>query len=213
MYLVRTPQFIQSMFPNFTWKMPTQEKQIFLTFDDGPTPEITSWVLEQLKAYEAKATFFCLGEQIEQSPKLLEEVIAAGHAIGNHSYNHYNGWTTENRPYFLNVRKCAKLLNTDLFRPPYGRLKPKQAQFLMRHYRIIMWDVLSGDFDPNITAEQCLANVLNNATNGSIIVFHDSLKAQEKLRYVLPKVLEHYAQRGFTFNRIEAKMEDALKTA
>ena len=213
MYLVKTPQFIQNMFPNFTWKMPTQKKQIFLTFDDGPTPEITPWVLKQLEAYNAKATFFCLGEQIEQSPQLLKEVIDAGHAIGNHSYNHYNGWTTENRSYFLNVRKCAKLLDTDLFRPPYGRLKPKQAQFLMRHYRIIMWDVLSGDFDPNITAEQCLANVLNNAANGSIIVFHDSLKAQEKLRYVLPKVLEHYAERGSTFNRIQAKKEDALKTA
>lgn len=213
MYFVRTPQFIQNLFPNFTWKMNTQEKQLFLTFDDGPTPEVTPWVLEQLEQYNAKATFFCLGNQIEQNPTLLQRVIDAGHSIGNHSFNHVNGWTTENRPYFLNVKKGAKLTDTDLFRPPYGRLKPKQAQFLLRHYRIVMWDVMSGDFDANISKEQCLTNVLNNVVNGSIVVFHDSLKAQEKLEYVLPKVLEHFSAKGYSFNKIDAYQEQTVLTA
>ncbi len=213
MYFVRTPQFIQNLFPNFTWKMKTQEKQLFLTFDDGPTPEVTPWVLDQLAQYDAKATFFCLGNQIKAHPELLQDVINAGHSIGNHSFDHMNGWTTENRPYFLNVKKCAKLIETDLFRPPYGRLKPKQAQFLLRHYRIVMWDVMSGDFDANINNEQCLSNVMNNVEKGSIIVFHDSQKAKEKLQYVLPKVLEHFSSKGYTFNKIDAYQEQRKLTA
>ena len=173
-----------------------------MTFDDGPIPSVTPWVLEQLKQYDAKATFFCVGENIKKHSELFEQVKEEGHAIGSHTFSHLNGWTTDNIPYFHNVRHGATLSNSMLFRPPYGRLRPKQAQFLLRHYRIIMWDVLSGDFDPAISPEQCLKNVVNNAQPGSIVVFHDSLKAEEKLNYTLPRVLEHFSKQGFTFDRL-----------
>ncbi|MCO6478691.1 MAG: polysaccharide deacetylase family protein [Phaeodactylibacter sp.] len=209
MYLVKTPHFIQNLFPNYTWRIPTQEKVLYLTFDDGPIPAVTPWVLEELKKYQAKATFFCVGDNIRKYPQVFEQVVASGHAVGNHTFNHLNGWQTENISYFHNVRHCANLAHSVLFRPPYGRLKPKQAQFLQRHYRIVMWDVLSGDFDPVLSEEQCLANVVNNAEKGSIIVFHDSLKAEDKLRYVLPKVLKHFSEKGYTFGKLN---EEELAT-
>ena len=202
MYLVKTPQFIQNLFPNYTWRIPSQEKVLYLTFDDGPIPQVTPWVLEQLQAFQAKATFFCVGDNIRKYPDVFDQVVRKGHAVGNHTFNHINGWQTENISYFHNVRHCANMVHSVLFRPPYGRLKPKQAQFLQRHYRIVMWDVLSGDFDPKLSEEQCLANVINNAENGSIVVFHDSLKAEDKLRYALPRVLEHFAEQGFTFGKL-----------
>ena len=202
MYLIKTPQLIQSLFPNFTWRIPTQEKLLYLTFDDGPIPEVTPWVLEQLETYNAKATFFCVGDNIRKHPEILEQVKEKGHTIGNHTFNHLNGWTTDNIPYFHNVRHGANISNSILFRPPYGRLRPKQAQFLLRHYRIIMWDVLSGDFDPKVTPEQCLANVVNKAQSGSIVVFHDSLKAESKLQFALPKVLEHFSKLGYKFEQL-----------
>ena len=202
MYLVKTPHFIQDLFPNYTWRIPTREKVLYLTFDDGPIPAVTPWVLEQLEAFQAKATFFCVGDNIRKHPEVFNQVVEKGHAVGNHTFNHLNGWQTENISYFHNVRHCANMVHSVLFRPPYGRLKPKQAQFLQRHYRIVMWDVLSGDFDPKLSEEQCLANVINNAENGSIVVFHDSLKAEDKLRYALPRVLEHFAEQGFTFGKL-----------
>ena len=202
MYLIKTPQLIQSLFPNFTWRIPTQEKTLYLTFDDGPIPEVTPWVLEQLAKYDAKASFFCVGDNIRKHPEVFAQVKEQGHTIGNHTYNHLNGWMTENIPYFHNVRHGATISNSILFRPPYGKLKGKQAQFLLRHYRIIMWDVLSGDFDPKVSAEQCLANVVKKVQPGSIVVFHDSLKAEGKLNYVLPKVLEHFSAEGYQFNRL-----------
>lgn len=206
MYLVKTPQFIQKLFPNFTWKIPTAEKVIYLTFDDGPVPEVTPWVLNQLAGHNAKATFFCVGENVKKHPEVFQKVKNAGHSLGNHTFNHLNGWKTENMPYFLNVRRCAHQLKSELFRPPYGKLRPKQAQFLQRHYRIVMWDVLSGDFDAAITKEQCLENVVGNASEGSIIVFHDSLKAMEKLRFVLPKVLAHFAAKGYRFEALSERV-------
>lgn len=168
------------------WRTDAANKELFLTFDDGPIPEITEWILETLKAYKAKATFFCVGQNIERHPSIFEQIKAEGHAVGSHTYNHLSGWATENVDYILNVRKAAKLAGTNLFRPPYGRLKPSQTRFLKHHYRIIMWDVLSGDFDPSISAEQCFQNVIRNTINGSIIVFHDSLKSQEKVMYNAP---------------------------
>lgn len=202
MYLVKTPKFIQELFPNFTWKIPTEDKVLYLTFDDGPIPHVTPWVLEQLAQYDAKATFFCVGNNIEKHPEVFEQVKAAGHSIGNHTFNHLNGWSSDNLPYFHNIRHCANLTKTILFRPPYGKLRPRQTQFLLRHYRIVMWDVLSGDFDPNITEEQCLLNVTRNVEPGSIVVFHDSLKAEEKLRYALPKALAYFAEQGYRFEAL-----------
>ena len=207
MYLVKTPTIIQNLFPNFIWKMPANEKVIYLTFDDGPIPEVTPWVLEQLAEYEAKATFFCVGDNIAKHPKEFSQVIHAGHTVGNHTYHHLNGWTTDNLPYFHNVRHCARLVKSDLFRPPYGRLKPKQAMFLQRHYRIIMWDVLSGDFDQNLSPEACLQNVVRKTKAGSIVVFHDSQKAKKNLQYVLPRMLEHFSNLGYKFKQLAANVE------
>lgn len=204
MYLVKTPQFIQKLFPNFAWRIPSeQEKILYLTFDDGPIPEVTPWVLDTLAKFEALATFFCVGDNVLKHRDVFERVKQAGHSVGNHTFNHLNGWATENLDYFLNIRKCAHAIKSGLFRPPYGRLRPKQAEFLQRHYRIVMWDVLSGDFDPEIDRDQCLTNVVENAQSGSIVVFHDSLKAWDKLQFVLPKVLSYFSSQGFRFDRLE----------
>jgi peptidoglycan/xylan/chitin deacetylase (PgdA/CDA1 family) len=201
-YLAKTPQFFQSLFPNFVWRVPTQSKVLHLTFDDGPVPNITPWVLDQLKHYGAKATFFCVGDNIRKYPEIFKRIQDEGHSVGNHSYNHLSGWNTDNISYFHNVRYCASLVNSKYFRPPYGRIKPTQAQFLQRHYKIIMWDVLSGDFDDNITNEQCYVNVKKNAKEGSIVVFHDNIKAKEKLHFTLPKVLKEYSEMGYSFDKI-----------
>ena len=203
MYLVKTPNFIQTLFPNFVWKMPSEEKTIYLTFDDGPVPEVTPWVLDVLRDFQAKATFFCVGENVKDNPEILSSIIEDGHTVGSHTFNHLNGWSTDNIKYYHNVRRGAFEVKSELFRPPYGRLMPKQAMFLQRHYNIVMWDVLSGDFDPMISKETCLDNVIKNASEGSIVVFHDSQKAKEKLMYALPKALEHFAAEGYNFKSIE----------
>ena len=206
MYLTKTPKFIQSLFPSFTWRgKEEKEKILYLTFDDGPIPEVTPWVLQELKKYDAKATFFCVGDNVRKHEQIFQQIISEGHSVGNHTYHHLSGWRTDNVPYFHDIRKCASLVKSDLFRPPYGRIKPKQTQFLSRHYKIVMWDVLSGDFDENISAEDCLNNVLKAVVPGSIVVFHDSIKANDKLRIVLPQVLKHYFMEGYTFKAIESK--------
>ncbi|WP_264519772.1 polysaccharide deacetylase family protein [Flavobacterium sp. N1994] len=213
-FWVKINPFIKLLFPKYVWDIPNREKKVYLTFDDGPTPEITAWTLEQLKAYDAKATFFCIGNNIEKHPAIFEQVIAEGHAIGNHTFNHVKGWETDTKDYIENTMKCSMLMekqearskkqDKELFRPPYGKIKPAQSRILRKMgYKIIMWDVLSCDFDRSITPEQCLANVLNNVTTGSIIVFHDSLKAEPNLRYVLPKTLAYLKERGFVCAKIE----------
>lgn len=204
MYLVKTPTFLQQLNPDYRWRMPVEAASptLYLTFDDGPIPEVTPWVMDLLAAYRATATFFVVGNNVEQHPDLVEQLHERGHTVGSHTWDHLNGWRTENLPYYHNVRRCAERVNSKLFRPPYGRLGPKQARFLRRHYEIVMWDVLSGDFDPGITAQTCLRNVTNAATDGSIVVFHDSLKAEAKLRHVLPRVLAHFAERGFAFRAL-----------
>ena len=199
MYLVHTPQYVQALFPGLTWKMPTGAKEIYLTFDDGPIPDVTPWVLDTLRQYDAKATFFCVGDNVRKYPVIYDMVVEDGHSVGNHTLNHLSGWSTENISYFHNIRHCARMVQSGLFRPPYGKLRPSQIQFLQRHYRIIMWDVLSADFDQDITPENCFQNVIQNAGPGSIVVFHDSLKAETNLRYALPLVLEHFSKMDYTF--------------
>lgn len=213
MYLIKTPKFVRELFPNYTWHVPTTEKVLYLTFDDGPIPVVTPWVMEQLAAYNAKATFFCVGENVRQHPEVFDQLIQEGHTVGNHTQNHLNGWTSDNIPYFHNVRHGAHLTNSLLFRPPYGKLRPRQSQFLQRHYRIVMWDVLSADFDPTVSEEQCANNVIRNAKEGSIVVFHDSIKAEENLRYALPKVLEHFANLGYRFEALSPMLMSDLKTS
>jgi peptidoglycan-N-acetylglucosamine deacetylase len=210
MYLVKTPRLIQSLIPNYTWSIPTDEKVMYLTFDDGPIPEVTPWVLETLKKFNAKATFFCVGDNVNKNPTIFQQVLSEGHAIGNHTFSHINGWNSDNIPYFHDVRHCAKLVKSTLFRPPYGRLTPKQTQFLTRHYDIVMWDVLSGDFDQDISKEDCLKNVVSAAKRGSIIVFHDSLKAAERMMYALPRVLEYFAAKGYRFENLKEVMSSTM---
>ena len=206
MYLVKTPRLIQNLLPTFTWRIPTEEKVLYLTFDDGPIPEVTPWVLDMLRQFNAKATFFCVGDNVKKHPSVFQQVLAEGHAVGNHTFNHLNGWDSENISFFHNVRHCAKLVKSSLFRPPYGRLTPKQSQFLTRHYQIVMWDVLSGDFDQSISKEDCLSNVIASTKRGSIIVFHDSQKAAERMMYTLPRVLEHFAAKGYRFESLKSEL-------
>jgi len=182
------------IFKNLVWRMPKDEKSIYLTFDDGPTPMVTPWVLDQLAEYNAKATFFCVGKNVKSYPEIYQRIIDEGHEVGNHTYNHVNGWKTKRRAYLTEVTKCARLVNSNLFRPPYGRLRQSHYKVLKSKYRVIMWDILSGDFDLKISKEKCLKNVVSNARRGSIVVFHDSIKACDNLYYALPRVLENYSK-------------------
>lgn len=206
---IKTNRLIKFIFSNYVWNIPNDEKKVYLTFDDGPTPEITEWVLEQLKNHNAKATFFCIGNNIAKHPEIFKKLINEGHSVGNHTQNHAEGWETENNTYFEEAEKCnegiSKLTTIDskLFRPPYGKIKPSQSSYLRKiGYKIIMWDVLSADFDTTISKEKCLKNVMKNVESGSIIVFHDSIKAFPNLEYTLPKTLKLLSKNGYVFDSI-----------
>ncbi|WP_299671189.1 polysaccharide deacetylase family protein [uncultured Polaribacter sp.] len=210
-YSPGTPDIMMRFFSKYIWRFSMDKKEIYLTFDDGPTPEITSFVLNELQKYKAKATFFCIGKNIENNPAIFNRILVDEHAVGNHTQNHLNGWKSDTSRYMNDFLKCDKTITRfnnktiqqQIFRPPYGKIKKSQATALLnKGYKIIMWDVLSADFDTSISKEKCLQNVLKNTKNGSIIVFHDSVKASEKLRFVLPKVLEEYAKKGFQFKAI-----------
>jgi len=184
------------------WNIDSKKKELFLTFDDGPTPRVTEWALDILSSFDAKATFFCLGKNVEQFPEIYQRIINEGHVVGNHTYDHPNGWKTKDSGYFNNVKHCSELVDSKLFRPPYGKISRSQHKVLKDDYTIVMWDVLSGDFDLSITPEKCLDNVINNSSKGSIIVMHDSLKAEKNLRYALPKMLDHFTSDGFIFKNL-----------
>jgi peptidoglycan/xylan/chitin deacetylase (PgdA/CDA1 family) len=213
-YWIKTNSLIKRIFSNYIWDIPNIENKIYLTFDDGPTPEITEWVLEVLKEHQIKATFFCIGKNIQKHPAIFNKVIDNGHAIGNHTFDHLNGWSTVTEDYIDNVRMCQTIsdtyqnckLNTEnckLFRPPYGKIKTTQSKKLRQlGYKIIMWDVLSADFDQSISSEKCLENVIKNIKSGSVIVFHDSVKAFQNLEYALPRAIETLKQKGFEFDVI-----------
>ncbi len=208
-YWIKTNWVIKKLFHNYIWDLPNNDKIVYLTFDDGPTPKITEWTLAQLKNYNAKATFFCIGNNIEKHPEIFDKIIKENHSIGNHTFNHLKGWETTNEIYIENTLLCDSelvknnYLDCKLFRPPYGRIKKQQATALKKlGYKIIMWDVLSADFDPFITPQKCLENVLSNVKSGSIIVFHDSEKAFINLEFVLPKSLAFLKENGFRFEAI-----------
>jgi peptidoglycan/xylan/chitin deacetylase (PgdA/CDA1 family) len=213
-YWIKTNAFIKKIFSNHVWEISNTENKIYLTFDDGPIPEITEWVLEELKKYNAKATFFCIGNNIEKHPEIFEKVINDGHSVGNHTFNHLNGWKTSTKEYLENFKLCedsisnlqSKIYNLKLklFRPPYGKIKFSQSKKLRQlGYKIIMWDVLSADYDTAISPEKCLENVLQNVSSGSIIVFHDSVKAFPNLEYTLPRALKYWQEKGFVFEKLD----------
>jgi peptidoglycan/xylan/chitin deacetylase (PgdA/CDA1 family) len=208
----QTVFILKKLYPKRVWNIPDNNKILYLTFDDGPIPEVTPWVLQQLKQYHAKATFFCIGDNMKKNSKVLAQILKDGHLLGNHTFNHLNGWHTNTEDYLTNIEKWEQLgYSSSLFRPPYGKCKSSQAkEILKRGYSIIMWDVISEDYDQKISAEKCLHTVTSQAKSGSIIIFHDSLKAEKNLRLVLPKVLSYYANKGFVFKSLPANVA-ALK--
>lgn len=205
-YLVKTPWLLKKIYgDSLIWNLPRTSKTIYLTFDDGPIPVITPFVLETLKKFSAKATFFCIGDNIHKHPDIFEQIKAEQHSTGNHTFNHLRGWNTDNHTYVQNTLLCQQLTQSNLFRPPYGRIKKKQIKLLKEHIpglEIIMWDILSGDFDVNLSPEKCLKNVLKHTQEGSIVVFHDSLKAWDRLEYTLPKAMEFWSSKGYQFKAL-----------
>lgn len=225
--MVQTPKFVQRMFPKRLWAFPNSKNSIYLTFDDGPIPEVTPWVLDILKTYQAKATFFCIGDNVRKYPEIFERIISEGHAIGNHTFNHLNGRKTPHKEFLENVEKAQTELSAqlsisktampatvaknaelfpNLFRPPYGQLTASQARSVQQKgYQIVMWNVLSMDYDKNVSEEKCFENVAQSIQAGSIVVFHDSLKAQQNMQYALPKVLEVIVKNGWNCEKIQEK--------
>ncbi|NTW31526.1 MAG: polysaccharide deacetylase family protein [Bacteroidetes bacterium] len=203
MYFFLIPFLFKKIFhKTMVWEMSSSEKTIYLTFDDGPEPSVTPEILEILYGYNAKATFFCVGNNAKNNPDIFEMLVKSGHSVGNHTYNHLNGWNTETEKYLEDVEKCNKIVKSNLFRPPYGKLKLSQLRKLKNNYSIIMWSLICGDFDKNVSKEKCLEILLKNTRSGSIVVLHDSLKAKEKVLYALPIFLEHFTKLGYTFNTV-----------
>lgn len=202
MYAAKVPGFFWRLFPEIVWRVPTKEKTLYLTFDDGPTPDVTGFVLDTLDSYNAKATFFCVGKNVVANPELFETLSKRGHAIGNHTHYHLNGWDTDDELYFDNIAQCAEVVRSNLFRPPYGKISLSQMNFLKAKYKIVMWDVLSADFDTQLSPEKCLYNILHHAREGSIVVLHDSVKAAPNLKFALPRALEHFAHAGYQFKAL-----------
>ncbi|MBA4848806.1 polysaccharide deacetylase family protein [Emticicia sp. BO119] len=211
MILHKTNFLMRALYPDFVWRKDRQEKTIYLTFDDGPVPEITEFVLETLGRFNAKATFFCIGDNIRKHPFIFEKVINEGHTVGNHTFNHLKGWDTRNEEYLSNIKQCDteisnKIIQAQnskkLFRPPYGRIKRSQVRDLLPEYDIIMWDVLTADYDAHLLPETVLTKALKYTENGSIVVFHDSIKANKNMSFVLPRFLEYFSEREFRFQSI-----------
>ena len=207
-YFVKTPWWLKKIYSSYIWSVDTKEKIIYLSFDDGPHAVATPFVLDELKKYNAKATFFCIGKNVVAEPAIYKRILDEGHAVGNHTYNHFNGWKTKDDVYLDDVREAGKFIDSIMFRPPYGRITSFQAKNIYAALKktvvkIIMWDVISGDFDNTLNGDQCLQNVILNTTKGSIVVFHDSKKAFSRLEFLLPEVLKFFEKKGYRFERLE----------
>lgn len=204
-YLVKTPGLVEKiLFPRYVWSVAGKEKVIYLSFDDGPHPTITNFVLDQLKQFNAKASFFCIGKNVLAFPEIYKRIIYEGHSVGNHTHDHLNGWNVPDADYLKNITRASECIDSKIFRPPYGRITGFQAKHVMEtlHYHIVMWTVLSGDFDVRLAPESCYNNVIRATRPGSIVVFHDSEKARKRLTYALPKTLEYFSSKGFRFENI-----------
>lgn len=197
MFKYRIPSFIQKLFSSYTWKVKTKDKVLFLTFDDGPHPEITPWVMAQLQQYQAKASFFCVADNVRKYPQTYAQILASNHAVGNHTYHHKNGWHTPVNDYLADVALAENFIQSQLFRPPYGKIKKQQATALIKNYAVVMWSHLSCDYDPALNINASL-NAMKNVSPGSILVFHDSEKAFANLQILLPQLLQYYQQEGYT---------------
>lgn len=202
----RIPFFIPLLYPSLVWRMPAGNKDLYLTFDDGPIPGPTEFVLDELKKRNVTATFFCIGDNVRKHPHVFERLVNEGHAVGNHTFNHLSGWSTENSKYLSNIQQFEKIVaekkkSSLLFRPPYGRIKRSQVKSLA-DFKIVMWDVLSFDFNKNLSPEKCLRKTVNVVRDGSIIVFHDSLKAERNMMYAFPRLVDHFLEKGFQFKKL-----------
>lgn len=234
------PRYIQRLYPERIWAFSRAENSVYLTFDDGPIPNVTPWLLDELSKCNAKATFFCIGENIEKHPDIFRRILSEGHSVGNHTFNHLKGWKTKTLEYIENVEKAGRqmqdagrpmtgdgglmtgdprtakteivnckpsiLNHKPLFRPPYGKITSKQAEILQeKGFKIVMWDIISYDYDTDVSEEKCLQNVLQKIRPGSIVVFHDSMKAEKNIRYVLPKVLDFISEKGWRCSSIPSQ--------
>jgi peptidoglycan/xylan/chitin deacetylase (PgdA/CDA1 family) len=202
MYFVKTPSLLKPLAKDLLWHMPATEREVYFTFDDGPTLGVTEAALDLLKRYNAKATFFCLGKNVEAHPELFSRMLSEGHAVGNHTYDHPEGWKTAQIAYLRNIIRAKKSIDSTLFRPPYGRITPAQVNALKNRFRLVMWDVLSADFDTANSPEKCYENVVNNVTPGSIVVFHDSVKARANMLFSLERSLDHLSREGYIFRAL-----------
>lgn len=199
MYLVKTPNALKPFAADLRWSIDSAPGDVFITFDDGPTAEITYKILNILDSFEAKATFFCIGGNVKALPEQYAEILKRGHKTGNHTWNHMNGWEYSDYAYFKNIIECSQLVDSHLFRPPYGKIKRSQVHSLKKKYTVVMWDVLSADWLAELSPEKCAQNVIKNTRGGSIVVFHDSKKAEKNMLYALPKSLEYLTEKGFNF--------------
>jgi peptidoglycan-N-acetylglucosamine deacetylase len=206
-YFTRTPFWLKKIYPGCLWNYPpdSRDKKIYLSFDDGPHPVATPFVLDTLKQHNAKASFFCIGKNVVAEPAIYKRILVEGHRVGNHSFNHLNGWKTDNGIYFENIEKARALIDSDLFRPPYGRATFFQMKNLREklNYKIVMWDILSGDFDPSVDGTMAAERVVRKSRPGSIVVFHDSAKAFPVLQVALPLVLSYFSREGYCFETIK----------
>jgi peptidoglycan/xylan/chitin deacetylase (PgdA/CDA1 family) len=199
---VRMPGILKRIYPDIFWNGPPDKKVLYLTFDDGPTPEITELILEMLARHHARATFFCIGRNVERHPEIFNRVVKAGHSVGNHTYSHLKGWYTSDKEYYADIALAGQFIASRLYRPAYGMITPAQIRYLKKEFTLVLWDVMSYDFHTKTTPEQCLRNVLRFARPGSVVVFHDSVKASEKVLFALSRVLEHFGELGYGFEGI-----------
>lgn len=205
-FLVKTPWWVKKLYPDCIWDMPEKNKTLYLSFDDGPHPTITPFVLKLLKQYNAKASFFCIGENVEKHPDLFKQYIDEGHAVGNHTYKHLNGWKTNDEDYLYDIERTDRLMSTNLFRPPYGRITRSQIKKIRKDNsgkKIVMWNILAGDWVTTLTPDKCYDRVKEKISEGDIIVLHESNKSWERMSYCLPQLLKEFSSKGFVFAPIQ----------
>jgi peptidoglycan/xylan/chitin deacetylase (PgdA/CDA1 family) len=201
-FFVKTPWWIKKLYPGCVWDMREKEKTLYLTFDDGPHPSVTAFVLQELKKYNAKATFFCIGENVMKYPEVFQQVIEEGHSVGNHTQHHINGWKAGKQEYLDDILEAGELIKSNLFRPPYGRIKKSQIRLLKKNngeMKIVMWNILAGDWVTDLEPEKCFERIKRKISDGDIIVFHDSGKAFARMAYALPRTLEFFSEKGYRF--------------